>query len=104
MTKEELDFAKAAGVIFEQKKLSHSDAIQKLATVIGTLCLEDIAAQFVASLSSRRLELSSALGSFIVGRHIISNEFTDEENFCVHCEGSNKNQECVDLNVLLNVS
>ncbi|MCJ1908973.1 hypothetical protein [Planococcus ruber] len=100
LTKEELNYAKAAGVMFEQKKLSHDEAIQKLAAVISTLSLEDIATQFVASLSSRRLELRSALGSFMVGRHLIAHEYLGDENICSYCGGFNKKQEFVDLNVL----
>lgn len=63
LTKKELDYAKAAGVMFEQRKLSHDKVIQQINTVISYLSLEDIASQFAASLSSRRLDLRSALAA-----------------------------------------
>ena len=100
LTKEELDYAKAAGVMFEQRKFSHDDVIQQINTAVSGLSLEDIASQFVASLSSRRLDLRSALGSFMVGRHLLTHKFIAEENYCAYCEAANKEQEAEDLNVL----
>lgn len=100
LTKEELDYAKAAGVMFEQRTVSHDDIIQQINTVISDLSLKDIASQFVASLSSRRLDLRSALGSFIVGRHMLDHKFMGEENYCAYCESTNKEKEAEDLNVL----
>lgn len=100
LTKEELDYAKAAGLMFDQRELSHDDIIQQVITMVNTLNLEDIAVQFVASLSSRRLDLRSALGSYIVGKHLINHRFTGEENFCAYCGTYNKEREKEDLNVL----
>lgn len=100
LTKEELNYAKAAGLMFEQQKISHSDVLEKLKTLLPTLSLEDVTSQFIASLSSRRLDLRSALGSFIVGRHLLDHDFRGEETNCVYCGGSNKIERLEDLNVL----
>ena len=43
LTKEELDYAKAAGLMFDQRELSHDDIIQQVITMVNTLNLEDIA-------------------------------------------------------------
>lgn len=100
LNKEELNYAKAAGVMFEQQKISHQDMIEKIQTLIPTLSLEDVASQFIASLSSRRLDLRSALGSFIVGRDLLNHDFLGEETNCAYCGGSNKIERLEDLNVL----
>lgn len=100
LTKEELDYSIATGMMFKQQKISHDGVIEKLQALIPTLSLEDVASQFIASLSSRRLDLRSALGSFIVGRHILKHEFSGEETNCAYCGGSNKIERLEDLNVL----
>lgn len=100
LPKEELDYAKAAGIMFEPQKISHDDVMEKLNTLIPTLSLEDVASQFIASLSSRRLDLRSALGSFVVGRHILDHHFSGKENHCAYCGGSNTKERFEDLNVL----
>lgn len=100
LTKEELDYAKAAGVMFEHRELSHDEIIQQVNKMVNTLSLEDIAVQFIASLSSRRLDLRSALGSYIVGKYLINHRFTGEENYCAYCGTYNKEREIEDLNVL----
>lgn len=52
-----------------------------------------------ASLSSRRLDLRSALGSYIVGKHLKNYVYTGDE-YCIYCGSYNKERELEDLNVL----
>ena len=100
LTKEELDYSIAAGVMFKQQKISHEDVIEKIQILIPSLSLEDVVSQFIASLSTRRLDLRSTLGSFIVGRHILEHDFSGEDTNCAYCGGSNKIGKIEDLNVL----
>src|ERR1700733_1555357 len=72
LSKSELDYAKEIGVMFEQVELSHDEIIQQVITTVSNLTLKEVSDQFVASLSTRRLDLRSALGSYIVGKHILN--------------------------------
>lgn len=100
LSKEELDYALAAGIMFEQRELSHDDIIQRVNKIVHFLTLKDVADQFIASLSTRRLDLRSALGSYIVGKHLNNHVFTGDEKYCVYCGSYNKKREIEDLNVL----
>jgi hypothetical protein len=100
LTRDELEYAKAAGVMFDQREFSHDDIIKQVNIIVNTLSLKEIADQFIASLSTRRLDLRSALGSYIVGKYLIDHEFTGDENQCTYCGTYNKEREIEDLNVL----
>jgi hypothetical protein len=100
LSKEEFDYAKAGGVMFDPIELSHDDIVKRVNSLVNTLNLKEIAEQFVASLTSRRLDLRSALGSYIVGKHLINHEFTGDENYCVYCGTYHKDRAIEDLNVL----
>lgn len=100
LKKDELEYAKQAGVMFDPPELSHDDIIQNIVQIIPKLDLKEISEQFIASLSTRRLDLRSALGSYIVGSHLLEHLFIGEESYCLYCGSHSKNREKQDLNVL----
>lgn len=100
ISRRELDYAKDAGVMFEQIELSHDDMIDRLMAIVNKLSLKEVTDQFIASLSTRRLDLRSALGSYMVGRHIVHHVFAGEESYCTYCGAFSKDRERQDLNVL----
>lgn len=59
-------YAKSCGVMFDPLTITHSEAANRLATAINLLDHRQMADGFIASLSSRRLDWRSALGSFAV--------------------------------------
>jgi hypothetical protein len=62
-------YARSAGYMFDAIELTHDDIVERLLTVRGRISLRDAADAFVASLSTRRLDLRSALGSFAFASH-----------------------------------
>lgn len=63
-------YAKAKGLMFEPLALSHDQAVEAAKRAVNQITMESVSLAFVASLTSRRLDLRSALGSFAVGRHL----------------------------------
>ena len=70
ISKEELDYAKNTGTMFDPINVSHNELIQDITELTNSLDLKEVSEQFIASLSTRRLDLRSALGSYIVGKKI----------------------------------
>lgn len=65
---DDLEYAKAHGVMFEPISPSHDEAIARLRTAVAKLDPRLVSDGFLASLSTRRLEWRSALGSYSVAR------------------------------------
>lgn len=63
-------YAKSKGVMFDPIRQSHDEAVQAAIGAAKKISKETVARAFVASLTSRRLELRSALGSFAIVRHM----------------------------------
>ena len=60
----EFEYARQAGYMFDPVLVTHDDIVARLVSIRARIGLEQVAAAFLASLSTRRLELRSALGSF----------------------------------------
>lgn len=67
---EDFTYAKAAGVMFDPLSLDHDEIVKRLIQARDSLDIQQVANAFLASLSTRRLNLRSALGSFAVFRHL----------------------------------
>ena len=65
---DEFEIAKAAGFMFDPSVSTHEKAVTKAINTAELIDPRDIAHAFVASLTSRRLEYRSALGSFAFAR------------------------------------
>ena len=68
---DDLEYAKQAGVMFEPIRVSHSDIVKRAVAAVRGVKRQAVADAFIVSLSSRRLELRSALGSFAVFQHFV---------------------------------
>jgi hypothetical protein len=61
---EDLAYAEAAGVMFDELvSKTHDELVGEVVEAVGNLTPEHVADGFLSSLTSRRLELRSALGS-----------------------------------------
>lgn len=100
VTPEDLAYAKAAGVMFDPVSLSHKEVIERVLTVRDALTPEMVANGFLASLSSRRLDLRSALGSYAVLRLLPRHGFPSQGKQCGVCGLYEQGKEAEDLNVL----
>jgi hypothetical protein len=58
------EYARQKGYMFDPIKLTHDEIVQRLLRARSRVSLQQVSDAFVASLSTRRLELRSALGSF----------------------------------------
>jgi hypothetical protein len=97
---DDLRYAKQAGVMFDPIRLSHLDIVQRAIKIRSKFDPDIIASAFLASLSTRRLELRSALGSYAVLRHFPHHEHHKQRKSCPVCGAYNAPDEDEDLNVL----
>jgi hypothetical protein len=67
---DELDIAKAAGYMFDPSVSTHDGAVSRAINAAYSIEPRDVAHAFVASLTTRRLEYRSALGSFAFARFL----------------------------------
>jgi len=80
--------AKQEGYMFDYpKSISHSETIERLKSVFEKISKENVASAFLYSLSSRKLEYRSALGSYWYAISIINHNSTNENN-CKVCNWS----------------
>jgi len=97
---EDFGYAKLAGVMFDPIKLSHTQILKNAVAAVNALTPKDVADGFLASLSTRRLDLRSALGSFAVLRFLPQHAYTPENGQCAICGSYGDGEEPDDLNVL----
>ena len=68
---DELAHAIGAGVMFDGTyDAAHHEVVDSVITARDALDEDEVTAAFLSSLTSRRLDLRSALGSFAVARHL----------------------------------
>ncbi len=97
---DDLRYAKQAGVMFDPIRVSHGDIVQRAIETRSRSNPRAIANAFLASLSTRRLELRSALGSYAVLRHFPAHEHHERRMSCPVCGGYNAPDKDEDLNIL----
>jgi len=98
ITPEDFQHARQVGVMFDDVAWTHDEVIQRIRRSVTQLDPIQVARQYVASLSSRRLDLRSGLGSFAVGRLIPEHSHTGP-GLCQVC-GEHGGLLSGDLNVL----
>lgn len=78
---------RADGYILRIEAYTHDDLIIKLNELVSIISLSDVSKAFVASLSTRRLELRSALGSYMCARNLPVHPYTKTifSNVCGIC-------------------
>ncbi|MFO0892983.1 MAG: hypothetical protein U0790_28085 [Isosphaeraceae bacterium] len=97
---EDYYYAKQAGVMFDPIRLSHDDIVRRATEVRTRVDPQVVAQAFLASLTSRRLEVRSALGSYAVLRDLPDHEHHNRRLACPVCGEYDAPQEDEDLNVL----
>ena len=101
--KEDMLYARKAGIMFSPVSLDHNDVIRRAQAACKGLDRRTVADAFVYSLSTRRLDLRSALGSFAVLNHMPTHKMVRSGgragSSCGIC-GDYDERERQDLNVL----
>ena len=88
---EEIARAKEQGYLFDYPQYqTHEDALREVRTVLSQIDPKDVANAFLFSLSTRRLEYRSALGSYYFAAAVPAHEFYNSHNEflakqAVHC-------------------
>lgn len=97
---EDFAYAKLHGTMFDPHPLSHDEVVAAAISAVRKAERSVVVDAFVASLSSRRLDLRSALGSYAVGRHLAAHVKKDRgpSPSCTYCGGYDRAHG--DLNVL----
>lgn len=96
-----LDAAVRAGVMFRERRvLDHDGWVDTACAAVAQVTPIDVAAAFVTSLATRRLDLRSALGSYAVARHLTPHAFAAHRSSdrCAVC-GLDRRPLPEDLNV-----
>lgn len=101
ITAGDFEYAKSKGLMFEPVTMSHDQQIEYAIHARDAVYASDVVSAFVASLSSRRLDLRSGLGSYAVARHLQVHVSTEHAGTCA-CRicGVSLHSSEVDLNVL----
>jgi hypothetical protein len=96
---EDFAYAKSRGLMFDAIELTHSDAVARLLLAVASTNRRRVADAFLASLSTRRLEWRSALGSYAVFQHMSAHTPQATERICTEC-GLYLHTTAHDFNVL----
>jgi hypothetical protein len=71
-------YALAAGYLFAPETISHDALVHRVQKALRAVSLADVWSAFLASLSTRRLDLRSAFGSYAVAHHLPLHAYEDE--------------------------
>lgn len=75
-----------SGVMFDQpRQLGHDGWVEAARAAAAAVSASEISAAFLVSLTTRRLDLRSALGSFAVARHLVAHRYTPDPS--ARCAG-----------------
>ena len=104
MAGEDLGYAVEAGLMFEAaREATHDEVVDGVLDAYSRIDLQEVADCFLASFSSRRLDLRSALGSSTIARHLQPHRFEpgppEIDEACAVC-GVFEVEEDIDLNVM----
>ncbi len=98
---EDFAYAKSAGLMFdEDPPVAHDGMVAWVRRAVAGVTQAAVAGAFVASLGSRRLDIRSALGTWVVGRwikpHAVREQFSHRR--CTTC--GYYDHSSIDLNIL----
>jgi|ERR1700722_3585313 hypothetical protein len=82
---DDLAYAKAAGIMFDSKFLTHDEKVQWVLKCHRQLSKAQVAEAFLASLTSRRLDWRSALGTYAVALHFPAHNWSRTVNAALVC-------------------
>jgi hypothetical protein len=86
--------------MFDPIRVSHDDIVKRAIAAVRGVKRQVVANAFVVSLSSRRLDLRSALGSFAVFQHFAWHPAPHGRESCPECGEYNGKPKEEDLNIL----
>lgn len=100
LSPEDTKFAKDAGVLFDPIVVSHDGLCKSTIAAVKVTDRRAVADAFVVSLSTRQLELRSAIGSYALFQHLEDHERQPGTIACSICGEYAGNSTKEDLNVM----
>lgn len=97
---EDFKYAKSQGLMFDPITVTHDEIVDRAVTIATNTKPIDVADAFLASLTSRRLDLRSALGSYAAVRHLKRHRLAPTVRCCEKCGEYHDRKKPKDLNVL----
>jgi hypothetical protein len=74
LSAEDFSYAKAKGLMFDPVNADHTQAVSAVTKLVDRLNRRMVADAFLSSLSTRRLDWRSAMGSYFVSQHLLPHE------------------------------
>lgn len=82
---EDFAYAKSQGVMFDPVVVDHDEVVRRVGALVKTVDLRQVVDGFLASLSTRRLDWRSALGSYCAARWLPDHSDPKEAPHCRIC-------------------
>ncbi len=76
----DFEYAKSKGVMFDNLTITHDDCLKELQKIVHLIPKKKITDAFLSSISTRRLEWRSALGSYSNALKFINHTFVLEKS------------------------
>ena len=92
-------YAKSMGLMFDPVAMDHDQTVAAVRSLVASLDRRTVADAFLASLSTRRLDWRSVLGSYAVFQHLPTHDHQGGRGWCHVCNFF-QGEETHDLNVL----
>lgn len=73
---EDFSYAKEKGLMFDPLTISHDDCINKIVEISTRITIEQVTKAFLSSLSTRRLDWRSGIGSYFIAKLFIPHKYT----------------------------
>jgi hypothetical protein len=97
---EDFMYAKQTGLMFDEVHLSHQEIVKLLVNSVTAVDRRSVVDAFVVSLTSHRLDIRSALGSFAVFQHFPHHIGSEQRVQCPICGEFSGPADKKDLNIL----
>lgn len=97
ISKEDFDYAKSKGLMFDPVTISHDDCIKEILRLKNEVSKEKICKAFLSSLSTRRLDLRSSIASYYIANKLLPHQYMPVESGHSYKDGeiSNASHTCL---------
>lgn len=72
----DFEYAKSKGLMFDPLTISHDDCVNRIVEITMSITCEQVAKAFLSSLSTRRLDWRSGIGSYYIGNLFTAHSYS----------------------------
>jgi len=76
---DDFDYARGSGLMFDARQITHDELAMRIRGLAHRIPVEQVVEAFVSTLSSRRLDLRSAIASYVIGRALPIHSFRQRQ-------------------------